>query len=514
MTAEHRSPALPAGALLVYGLCILAILTLVFTGFPRDDLETAYYAQGWRFHTHPDHPPLYAWLAQALVSILGPTTLATGILKVGLLLACYALIWTGVRRLTRRPGLATLAALGLPATHFFGYLSIHNYTHTALLMVAMAGVFCAAAYAITAKPEDRLPVPAAIGLGLAIGVGLLAKFSFVFFGPCLLATLPWASIGAKRTVRLLAIALLVAAPAAVVVLIWLVTLPEPLVSQLATAMGTHRDVGLAERILGVAGDAALTPLGWLLPALLVPILLSPGALWRGHRRPSADGGDTAAICRLWANRLAIYAGCSVVIVAGVTLLGGGTRLREHYMAPLILFGTVYLALRLAAGGITPVRIRRSILGFAGIVAAYLVALPGVALFVSPTHCERCLANLPVEAIAQQLAAAGFDGGMIVSDRLDWMANLRQVFPEARLVTGGFTLNHPAPESPGACLVLTGTAQVSPQVHNLDAVLTGQLGVALPEDTVFQPLSAPLAYSDGRRVGLSYALFPNGLGRCR
>ena len=514
MTAEHRSWALPAGALLVYGLCILAILTLVFTGFTRDDLETAYYAQGWRFHTHPDHPPLYAWLAQALVSVLGPTTLATGILKVGLLLACYALIWTGVRRLTRSPGLATLAALGLPATHFFGYLSVHNYTHTALLMVAMAGVFCAVAHAIATKRDDRPLVPAAIGLGLAIGVGLLAKFSFVFFATCLLATLPWASIGAKRASRLLATALLVAAPAAVIVLVWLATLPEPLVSQLATAMGTHRDVGALERVLGVLGDAALTPLGWLLPGLLVPILLSPGALWRGHRAPAAASGDTAATCRLWANRLAVYAGCSVVIVAAATLLGGGTRLREHYMAPLILFGTVYLALRLAAGGIDPARIRRITLGLAGIVAAYLVALPGVALFVSPIHCERCLANLPVEDIGQQLAAAGFDGGMIVSNRLDWMANLRQVFPEARLVTGGFTLTHPAPAAPGACLVLAGTAQVPPQFPEIDAVLAEQFDIALPADTVFQPLTATLAYSDDRQVGLSYVLFPDGLGRCR
>lgn len=514
MTAEHRSWALPAGALLVYGLCILAILTLVFTGFTRDDLETAYYAQGWRFHTHPDHPPLYAWLAQALVSVLGPTTLATGILKVGLLLACYALIWAGVRRITGSAGLATLAALGLPATHFFGYLSVHNYTHTALLMAAMAGVFCAAAHAITTKPDDPPPIPAAIGLGLAIGVGLLAKFSFVFFATCLLATLPWGSIGARRATRLLATALLIAAPAAVIVLIWLATLPEPLVSQLATAMGTHRDVGALERVLGVLGDAALTPLGWLLPALLVPVLLSPGALWRGHRAPLAAHGDMAATCRLWANRLAVYAGCSVVIVATVTLLGGGTRLREHYMAPLILFGTVYLALRLAAGGIDPARIRRITLGFAGIVAAYLVALPGVALFVSPTHCERCLANLPVEDIGRQLATAGFDGGMIVSNRLDWMANLRQVFPEARLVTGGFTLTHPEPAAPGACLVLAGTAQVPPQFPEIDAILAEQLGIALPEDTVFQPLSATLAYSDDRQVGLSYVLFPDGLGRCR
>ncbi len=514
MMAGTRSWGLPAGALVAYGLCLLAILTLVFTGFTRDDLETAYYAQGWRFHTHPDHPPLYAWLAQSLVSVLGPTTLATGILKVSLLLACYALIWLGVRRLTRSAGLATLAGLGLPATHFFGYLSVHNYTHTALLLAAMAGLFCAAAHVITARPGRRPPIPAAIGLGGAIGVGLLAKFSFAFFAPCLLAALPWATLGARRAARLLAIALAVAAPGAAIVLLWLLTLPAPLVPQLATAMGTHREVGMLERIFGVLGDAGLTPLGWLLPALLIPILAAPGPLWRGHKGPPPQPQETAATCRIWANRLAAYALCSIVIVSAVTLLGGGTRLREHYMAPVILFGPVYLALRLAAGGVTPGQIRRIIIGFAGIVVAYLVALPGVAVFVSPTHCERCLANLPVQEIGRQLADAGFDGGMMVSNRLDWIANLRQVFPDARLVTSGFTLTHPEPAAPGACLVITGTAQIGPQPAEVEAILADQLGTALPAGAAFQPLSAPLAYAEVREVGLSYLLVPEGLGACR
>ncbi len=503
-----------AMALAVYGSCFLAILTLVFSGFTRDDLEVAYYAQGWRFHTHPDHLPLYDWLAQALVSVLGPTPLATGLLKVALMMTAYAFVWLGIRRITDSRGLATIAAAGIPACHFFGYMAIRNYTHSALLLAALAGLFCAAAYLITASARSHGRPWAALGLGIAISIGLMSKFSFVLFAACLLAVLPWQSMTRGHTVKLVPMVLAGALPGAAIVGIWLVTLPQPLLPHLATALESEREMGLLARAVAIAGDAVLTPILRLLPGLLLPLLLAPITLWRGHAGPRPATEGRAEPCRLWANRLALYAVCCAVVVIAATLLGGGTRVREHYMAPVIVFAPAYLALRFGAGGITAARARMIGLGLMGIAGIYLVTVTIAAIWVSPASCGRCLMNLPVQAVGQQIADAGFRGGTIVSDWLDWSANLRLVFPESRLVAEEFPLVHRAGGESGGCLILTGTLDVPAHPERVAALLAERFGTILPADAELRTASAPLAFSDNRAVEVAYFLFPDGLGDCR
>ncbi len=511
---RRRGVAWEAVVLAAYGGCFLAILTLVFSGFTRDDLEVAYYAQGWRFHTHPDHLPLYDWLAQALVSVLGPTPLATGLLKVALMMIAYALIWLGIRRVTDSRGLATIAAAGIPACHFFGYMAVRNYTHSALLLAALAGLFCAAAYLITASAQSRGRLLAAFGLGVAISIGLMSKFSFVLFAACLLAVLPWQRLPRGRAMRLVPMVLAGALPGIAIVGTWLVTLPEPLMPHLATALESEREMGLIARAVGVTGDTVLTPILRLLPGLLLPLLLAPVALWRGHTgpRPTADG--QAELCRLWANRLALYALCCAVVVIAATLLGGGTRVREHYMAPVIVFAAAYLALRFGAGGITAARARTIGLGLMGVAGVYLVTVTVATIWVSPAMCGRCLVNLPVQAVGQQITDAGFRGGTIVSDWLDWSANLRQVFPESRVVAEEFPLVRRAGGEPGGCLILTGTLDVAAHPERVAVLLAERFGAELPADAELRTASAPLTFSDHRVVEVSYFLFPDGLGDCR
>ena len=503
-----------AVALAAYGACVLAILTQVFSGLTRDDLEVVYYAQGWRFHTHPDHLPLYDWLAQALVYVLGPTPLATGLLKVALMMTAYALMWLGVRRITGSRGLATIAAAGIPACHFFGYMAIRNYTHSMLLLAALAGVFCAAAHVITAPSQSRCRLWAASGLGVAMSIGLMSKFSFVLFAACLLAVLPWQRMTRGHVMNLVPLGLTGALPGVILVGIWLATLPEPLMPHLATALESEREMGLVARVAGIAGDTVLTPILRLLPGLLLPLLLAPVALWRGHAAAGPAPDEQADLCRPWANRLALYAICCAAVVIAATLLGGGTRVREHYMAPVIVFAPTYLALRLGAGGITAARVRTIGLGMMGIAGAYLVAVPALTIWVSPAFCERCLVNLPIQAVGRQIADAGFRGGTIVSDWLDWSANLRRVFPESRLIAEEFPLMPHRDGEPGGCLILTGTLSIPADVVRVADLVADRFDVELPLGAELRTASAPIVFSDDRTVDVAYLLFPDGLGDCR
>ena len=136
------------------------------------------------------------------------------------------------------------------------------------------------------------------------------------------------------------------------------------------------------------------------------------------------------------------------------------------------------------------------------------------LFCGPPGCGKTLtAEVIASELGLPLVVVRIDS--VVSSYLgETAANLRQVFPESRLVSAGLPPMRLAPRRSGGCLILAGTAHDEPDLPAITEILAEHFDAELPADVVLRTATARLAYSSGRLVGVSYIIFPEGLGACR
>ena len=180
-------PALPLA--LIAALVLLRWVFAPFLGLVPDE---AYY---WSYGQHLalgylDHPPLVGWSAWLSTTLVGRTEFAV---RLPALVAGLATIFfagrLGADSFGARAGIWTAAlAAGLPFFFLFGTI----LTPDPLLIAAWTA---ALAYAGRALVDGR---PGAwLGLALAFGAGLLAKYVIVLLGLALLAFMLWDK-GARR----------------------------------------------------------------------------------------------------------------------------------------------------------------------------------------------------------------------------------------------------------------------------------------------------------------------------
>jgi dolichol-phosphate mannosyltransferase len=168
-----------APAVLVTAMVLRALYLDVLPLLP----EEAYY---WNYALHPDtgyldHPPLVAWLIALGEGVLGHTAAGVrfGSLVAGVISVCY------VYRLARRlvdPDSALVAAAMVVALPYFFFGTGVAMTPDAPLIAAWAAALYYLHGALVAG-ERR----AWYAAGLAIGVGLLSKYTIVLLGCAALA---------------------------------------------------------------------------------------------------------------------------------------------------------------------------------------------------------------------------------------------------------------------------------------------------------------------------------------
>jgi len=150
-------------------------------------LDEAYY---WYWSRHPDlgyldHPPLIAWLLAASGTLFGDTE--AGLRLGGFLTMAlgFAFAWGSLRELfpERGPALAWQGVALLNLTLILPGAGLIQTPDTPLFACWMAALYCGAR--IVARGEAR----AWYGLGLALGLGMLGKYTMVLFVPGMLAFL-------------------------------------------------------------------------------------------------------------------------------------------------------------------------------------------------------------------------------------------------------------------------------------------------------------------------------------
>ena len=355
----------------------------------------------WNGELDAEKPPLGYWLMTAGGLAVGEVTPRAARVPCALLaaLAVAAAGWLATRWFRDR-------ALGATAALLFatGALVLWNSSRAALDLPMTA--FALLATAAGTLVLERRSMLAAVGCGVALGLGLLVKGPHALYVP-VFALAGWA-IGARRARALLDPRWLVALVAAAVVFgAWLVpalreggdAYRERLLGQMASRMGGEREPhahGFAF-LIGLLFGAALP---WT-PAMLV------GALGPWRRAPAED-------------RAGLFA-AAFGVVGPLLLLSIATSKRELYLIPLLPCASMlgaYALHRLAA-----LRLARPL----PYLAVAATAATGLAAIAAPVLAPRLYPASRVEPVAGPALAAGVPAvalvvvgiGCLVAAALAW-----------------------------------------------------------------------------------------------
>jgi len=162
------------------------LIRIVFSQtFQVDDAEQIRLAQTFALGYPIPQPPLYSWLAWTLFQLFGSSLFSLTLLKYLLIGLTFWFIWLSSNYLFRHKQtnwLATTSFLLMPS---FAWHMHQGFTHTILL-----GFSIAMSLHALLKLHHYMRTRDYLYLGVALGTGMMAKYSFILFMlPLLLSTL-------------------------------------------------------------------------------------------------------------------------------------------------------------------------------------------------------------------------------------------------------------------------------------------------------------------------------------
>jgi 4-amino-4-deoxy-L-arabinose transferase-like glycosyltransferase len=421
---------------LALALAFVLMLWLVSPGRTLQDALTAellqrHLAGGYQLR----NPPLYEWLLWAVQQVTGRGPLSYLVLRYGLLAATGMLFYAAVRRTVASGELAAAFSLSLVLFYWFGWEAHHSVSHSLALLVATLALWLAAlAYA------EQPTAVAAFVLGLILGLGVMAKWSFlllVFGLGVALATVP-----STRRIYADPRSLLVLVGAALPVLpyaLWLAHLDPGLIA--GRSIAPKAPVSL-ERVLE-GGTAFVTGMG----LVLLPWILVVAVLLRRCPGRSAAQVETATATRLAFTTTAVILALMTASFVAVMLRGmapfGITRFAIHYLFPVCLFATLgiagVVARRVDAASFAP---RLAVTSAITAVAIFIIKLGS--FYVVPAGLEAT--NLiPYARLAEELTRRGLGQAQFVTHSPRDAGNLEIYLPEARALSLSARIEPPPPD---------------------------------------------------------------------
>ncbi len=491
--------------LAVYFSVIAVGLSVLTPSGHFDDTIILGDAQSFQWGYEAKSPPLFAWLARALMLVTGPRLEAVFALRMACLFAAFVGLFLVARRLQPDPLLAAGGGLAMLATLHLHWYFLDKYTNTTLALAMMP-------YAVLAflRLRTRAGLTPVLLFGLAAGIGLLTRYHFAIL---LVALAGAAVINEKwRPVILDRRMLLAPAVAGLIVaphLYWYLAEWPALAGELRFATGYR---GLGDGVsMGLQGFANLIeetvsvvifPLGVLLLGFFLPAF---------RPVPVADP-DRQGDLRLMRDTVLIALGIMMVFA-----LAGATRIRSRHLfflalAPLWMIG------RLPPGGLRP----WAAPGF--VLAIYLLLVSAISGFVIKgwayaERCTRCEKVLPFGDYAKAIRQAGFGGGTIVLSReMSRGTIFRTYFPDSRVVPDFQYKSRRVPlrrRAAGDCLfVWRLTERDGIHTRFKPGDLLPGVGLSLPGHAIFGAAPGRIALSQRQAVTLGFVLVKGGLGTCR
>ncbi len=417
------------GVLLIFAVYAALHMILRIAASPnlsQDDVMAVLYSQTLELGYTPRQPPLYDWVLWTVQQVTGPTLISFLMLKYALLTASAGFIYSAARRIFADRLWATLAALSLLLLYQIGWNIHEGVTHTSAMICAIAATFWAFTRVVDSQSLGNYLI-----LGLAIGLGVLTKYGYAAFLVTLLgaALLQPASRRLLLNMRFLAtagLAALIATPFAA----WVVVNQHDLGAVYASTVAYGEGGHWARALRGVFLTFR-SMLTFLSPLILVVPLVFPGALRAGARAFANVFTPTVELD--WEKLLLHMTLISLALLLGAALLTGASNLRMRYMHPFFLLTPLWLVAMARRGMTRPVQTRIFVVVSLVFALAVTVVRAGYLYVGEPPFCVKCRQMIPYDALADAIRERGFRSGTIIAGYRHTAGNMRQRFPDARVV---------------------------------------------------------------------------------
>ena len=403
-----------------------------------DDVDQIFFAQYLAAGYSYEIPPLYTWIMWLVTQLLGPTVLAIGIVKYGVVFAIHLFTYFGARRVICDPRLQVIAGLSPMTLYPIGWRLHEADTYGVLSAACMMALV----WAVLAVIQDRR-LSRYLALGLALGAGLLSSGYFVIGALALLLALPFLAEGRRALAHwnflsALAVATLLVLPWA----LWIV----------------DQDQAFWDRALSVmTGNGVDLPAWWVrLWKLVESLVLAGFPFWvifptiflhTLRPLPTAERGWVGRL--LWS-----YGALMVVGFAALVYLGPIASLNAFRVYPSVLPLVLLFFWRADRFGVQQRRARWAWLVFAMLVVVVIQAR-FQQIEAGPAFCKVCRMQAPYTDVANWLRHEGFNGrGTIVAGDNYVAGNARVNFPKARVVTPRYgEVVPPVDSMEGACVIV-------------------------------------------------------------
>jgi 4-amino-4-deoxy-L-arabinose transferase-like glycosyltransferase len=419
-TGTVAPPGSAAGWLLALAIYLGAhVLVRLWTGdaLELDEAEQVLWTQHLALG-YGTQPPLYTWLQRGVFELVGVSVLGLTLLKHALLALTYLFTFAAARALMPS-ALAALASASMLLIPQIGWESHRDLTHT----VACTTMAAATWWAVLALRERPTPGRFA-ALGVAVGLGVLAKYSFVVVPLAL-----WLALVAAADTRSLALhrgMLLAAAIAGAVVAphaLWLLANLAQATGGTLEKMGATAALPWGTGVLRGLGRLALVTVAFLTPLWIVLVALFVRRGWRDDVVP----GSGCGLLRRYV--VAVFALLLAFVVAGAL-----THVKARWLQPYLFVAPLaFLACAPHLVRHPRLPLLRRLLA---IWAVLLVTLMAVRAPLDGWRGTPDELNVPARALAQALRDAGYDGRPVVTTEATLGAVLRLQFAPAPVAVVG------------------------------------------------------------------------------
>jgi hypothetical protein len=409
------------GFWILYGAIHASYRLSVSRTLALDDARASELVQSLELGYQARQPPLYEWLLWCSQQVFGTGLPSHIVLRYSLIAALGYAAFIATRTAVRDERWAAVASLSLVASYPVGW-TFHDWgTQTILLCIA-----CFLTLAAAIRYLENPGLRTSVWLGLAIGFGLLAKFSYpLFLGGLLLSALSLPD--ARRRLADLRLLLTLAIAVAMILpfLAWLIAVHASIAGAVAEAMVQHGLPHFVRALVGLGRLLLSMPL-FLLPWIALVALLAPGAFRRRYASATA-----AALPEELTGRAMAFA--ALLSMIGILLIGA-TNIGERYMHAILIATPVYVFARVERLAPGEERIRR--FAVFAVVAAFIGLGMRVLVYTDTGLTRRAerRAMIPYESLTRSLAERGLADGTAISPGIRDAGNLRAFLPSLRVMS--------------------------------------------------------------------------------
>lgn len=449
---RHPAPAglprflsTPRGFLLLiccYFVLHAGLRLLTSNTVDRDEAEQLVMSQQltWGYGSQP---PLYTWLLLPLIKLFGPNVLPLILLKSVLLFGIYAFTYFNARFILRDHGLAVLAALSLLFVPGISWESQRDLTHSVLVTFCTVVTF----HLFLRLCEKRRLTDYAL-FGCVAAAGFLSKYSFAIF---LIALLIAAALSRALRPVVLNRGMLLAAVVGIV-----------LVTPASLWAIQHRDlVQVAALKLTLGGTdlswfaAVAKGLGKFVGAVFVHTgaLLLLYLLTLRNRETANRFLKDERILLIWRSLLIIC-----IILVSMILTAGASRFAERWLMPFCIWLPI-IAVAMASDRLDALRRKIFLIAATCVALTVCVAVPARIWFAERFKWPQSL-NAPLDALSAELRERDPNPRLIFTDS-SWLGgNLRQHFPNSRIICPTVPVLQPPPPGESCLLIWNATTNAA------------------------------------------------------